>query len=94
MRPRNCSSTTTSCSAGSWGLTDTVSDTTVFTKKRERLLRSHTRGFVTAVRALGVTPNVAQSAAHPDSAIDDRTTRQAGYAVGHRLCKRVEQIFG
>jgi hypothetical protein len=76
------------------GLADTVSDTTVFTKKCERLLRSRTRGFVTAVRTLSVTPNVAQNAAHRDSVTDDRTTRQAGYAVGQRLCKRVEQIFG
>lgn len=76
------------------GRTDTVSDTTVLTKKRERLLQSDMRGFVTAVRTLGVTPDVAQNPAHRDSAIGDRTTRQAGYAVGQRLCKRVEQIFG
>jgi hypothetical protein len=28
------------------------------------------------------------------SAIDDRTTRHAGYAVSQRIRKRVEEIFG
>src|SRR5437899_1296614 len=43
-----------------------------------------TRDFVAAVRLLGVTPHVAQNTGHRRrSAIDDRTTRHAGYAVSH-----------
>lgn len=54
-----------------------------------------TKACVAAVRALGVTPHVAQNETktHP-SAIDGRTTRHAGYAVSQRKRKRVEEIFG
>ena len=48
--------------------------------------------FVTAVRALGVTPHVAQKVT--GSAIDARTTRHAGYAVSQRKRKLIEQVFG
>jgi hypothetical protein len=47
--------------------------------------------FVAGCRGKHVTPHVAQK---PHSAIDGRTTRQAGYAVSQRLRKRVEEIFG
>ena len=40
-----------------------------------------TRGFVAALRARGLTPHVAQNTSRRASAIDDRTTRHAGYAV-------------
>src|SRR5438876_3754188 len=54
-----------------------------------------TRAFVAAVRLLGVTPHVAQNTGHRRrSAIDDRTTRHAGYAVSQQRRKRVEEIFG
>src|SRR5499425_1308688 len=52
------------------------------------------QGFVAAVLALGVTPHVAQNTTHRRSAIDERTTRHAGYAVSQRVRKRVEEIFG
>jgi hypothetical protein len=48
--------------------------------------------FVQAVRALGMTPHVAQKAKY--SAIDGRTTRAPGYAVSQRKRKLVEQVFG
>lgn len=48
--------------------------------------------FVRAVRALGITPHVAPLAKH--SAIDQRTTRHAGYAISQRRRKLVEQVFG
>jgi transposase len=48
--------------------------------------------FVAAVRALGVTPHVAQKAQY--TAIDGRTTGRAGYAVSQRKRKLVEQVFG
>jgi transposase len=51
-----------------------------------------TRRFVTACRAMGITPHVAQKAAH--SAIDARTTGTRGYAISQRRRKRVEEVFG
>lgn len=54
-----------------------------------------TKGWVAAVRALGVTPHVTQNITETrSSAIDGRTTRHAGYAVSQRKRKRVEEIFG
>jgi transposase len=48
--------------------------------------------FVAGVRAQGVTPHVAQKL--KGSAIDDRTTRHAGYAISQRRRKLIEQVFG
>ncbi len=53
-----------------------------------------TRDFVRDLRGLNVTPQVAQNQTHRSSAIDGRTTRHAGYALGQRKRKRVEEIFG
>ncbi len=54
-----------------------------------------THGCVATLRALGVTPHVAQNTRRPGgSALDGRTTRHAGYAVSQRKRKRVEEIFG
>src|ERR1700730_7048161 len=47
--------------------------------------------FVAAVRALAITPHVAQKVR---SAIDGRTTRHAGYASSQRKRKLIEQVFG
>src|SRR3984893_8809434 len=47
--------------------------------------------FVAAVRALAITPHVAQKVR---SAIDGRTTRHAGYANSQRKRKLIEQVFG
>jgi len=50
---------------------------------------------VAALRRLKVTPHVAQNTARPGgSAIDQRTTRHAGYTVSQTKRKRVEEIFG
>ena len=46
------------------------------------------------LRALGVTPHVAQNNKNRRSAIDDRTTRHAGYAISQIKRKCVEQVFG
>jgi|SRR5262245_14586369 len=51
-----------------------------------------TAGFVADLRAMGVTPHVAQKAR--GSAIDKRTTRHPGYAVSIRRRKLVEEPFG
>ena len=53
-----------------------------------------TRDFVAALRLLQVTPHVAQNTSHRTSAIDQRTTRHAGYVESQRKRKRVEEIFG
>ena len=53
-----------------------------------------TRDFVETVRDLGATPHVAQNNTNRRSAIDERTTRHASYAIS--LSKRwlVEKPFG
>jgi transposase len=54
-----------------------------------------TRDFVAALRAMQVTPHLAQhTARRGGSAIDGRTTRQPGYAISQRKRKLVEQSFG
>jgi transposase len=49
-------------------------------------------GFVADLRAMCVTPHVAQKA--KGSAIDKRTTRHPGYAISIRRRKLVEEPFG
>jgi transposase len=53
-----------------------------------------TRDFVRALRHLRITPHVAQNTTNRSSAIDQRTTRHAGYALSQQKRKRVEQSFG
>ena len=53
-----------------------------------------TRDFVEALRLVQVTPHVAQNITNRSSAIDQRTTRHAGYVVSQWKRKRVEEIFG
>jgi transposase len=53
-----------------------------------------TRDFVTNLRAMDVTPHVAQHAVGRRSAIDARTTRHPGYVVSQQKRKLVEQGFG
>ena len=53
-----------------------------------------TRDFVEALRLLEVTPHVAQHTSNRASAIDERTTRHAGYGLSQWKRKRVEEIFG
>ena len=48
--------------------------------------------FVAGVRALGVTPHVAQKV--KGSAIDGRTTRHDGYTISQQKRKLIEQVFG
>ncbi len=48
--------------------------------------------FVTACRALGMTPHVAQK--RKGSAIDRRTTRHECYRGSQRARKRIEEVFG
>jgi Transposase DDE domain len=53
-----------------------------------------TRDFVAECRNLQVTPHVAQNDQRKGgSAIDERTTRHAGYAISQRKRKRIEECF-
>jgi transposase len=54
-----------------------------------------TADFVRDCRAINVTPHIAQTRdPRRRSAVDDRTTRHAGYLVSQRKRKLVEEIFG
>jgi transposase len=51
-----------------------------------------TQDFVNELRAINVTPHVA--AKTKDSAVDERTTRHAGYKTSQKVRKRIEEAFG
>jgi transposase len=54
-----------------------------------------TAEFVDECRHMNVTPHVAQNTARPGgSAIDERTTRHAGYDISQKKRKRIEECFG
>jgi hypothetical protein len=54
-----------------------------------------TRGFIEGVRALNVTPHVAQNRARRGgSALDRRTTWHPGYLISQRIRKHIEECFG
>ena len=50
--------------------------------------------FVADMRALNVTPHIAQNTSGRRSAVDARTTRHPGYAVSQQKRKRIEEPFG
>jgi hypothetical protein len=50
--------------------------------------------FVADMRALNVTPHIAQNISGRRSAVDARTTRHPGYAVSQQKRKRIEEPFG
>jgi transposase len=51
-------------------------------------------GFVKDLRAMNVTPHIAQNDTRRRSAIDGRTTRHPGYALSQQNRKRIEEPFG
>ena len=53
-----------------------------------------TQDLVKQLRQRRVTPHVAQNNTNRSSAVEGRTTRQAGYAVSQKKRKRVKEIFG
>ncbi len=53
-----------------------------------------TKEFVRELRGMNITPHVAQNDTKRASAIDQRTTQHAGYAISQRERKRVEESFG
>jgi hypothetical protein len=56
--------------------------------------RYDTRAFVANLRAMAVTPHLAQHTVGRRSAIDARTTRHPGYVLSQQKRKLVEQGFG
>jgi transposase len=52
------------------------------------------RAFVAAMRKRNITPHVAQNESNRRSAIDERTTRHAGYGISQWKRKAIEQSFG
>ena len=74
--------------------------TTLAPRQRRRTLGADkgydSAALVTGARACGVTPHVAQNihATKSTSAIDQRTTRHAGYAISQVKRKLVEEAFG
>jgi hypothetical protein len=42
------------------------------------------REFVDGLRALNITPHIAQNTTNRSSAIDNRSTRHPGYAISQR----------
>lgn len=50
--------------------------------------------FVNELRAMRVTPHIAQNTSGRRSAIDGRTTRHGGYTISQRIRKRIEEAFG
>src|SRR5512132_1730641 len=54
-----------------------------------------TKDFVAECRNMKVTPHVAQNTKRSGgSAIDERTTRHAGYGISQKKRKRIEESFG
>jgi len=53
-----------------------------------------TQDFVERLRAMKVTPHVAQNRSGRRSAVDGRTVRHEGYRLSQRARKRVEEFFG
>jgi hypothetical protein len=54
-----------------------------------------TKDFVAECRNMQVTPHVSQNIKRSGgSAIDERTTRHAGYAISQKKRKRIEESFG
>jgi len=53
-----------------------------------------TRDFVGELRHMEITPHIAQNDTNRRSALDERTTRKAGYQVSQKKRKRIEEVFG
>lgn len=50
--------------------------------------------FIAELRHMEITPHIAQNDTNRRSAVDERTTRHAGYQVSQRKRKRIEEVFG
>ena len=52
------------------------------------------RDFTDELRHMEITPHIAQNDTNRRSAVDERTTRHAGYQLSQKKRKRVEEVFG
>jgi transposase len=52
------------------------------------------RDFIAELRHMEITPHIAQNDTNRHSAVDERTTRHAGYQVSQKKRKRIEEVFG
>jgi transposase len=50
--------------------------------------------FISELRRMAITPHVAQNDVNRRSAVDERTTRHAGYEHSQKKRKRIEEVFG
>ncbi len=50
--------------------------------------------FIAELRHMRITPHIAQNDTNRRSAVDERTTRHAGYQVSQKKRKRIEEVFG
>jgi len=50
--------------------------------------------FIAELRHMEITPHIAQNDTNRRSAMDERTTRHAGYQVSQKKRKRIEEVFG
>jgi IS5 family transposase len=53
-----------------------------------------THDFIAELRYMEITPHIAQNDTNRRSAVDERTTRHAGYQVSQKKRKRIEEVFG
>jgi transposase len=49
---------------------------------------------IAELRHMEITPHIAQNDTNRCSAVDERTTRHAGYRVSQKKRKRIEEVFG
>jgi transposase len=52
------------------------------------------REFINELRHMEITPHVAENDTNRRSAVDERTTRHAGYQLSQKARKRIEEVFG
>ena len=52
------------------------------------------REVIDELRHMEITPHVAQNDTNRRSAVDERTTRHAGYQLSQKARKRIEEVFG
>ena len=52
------------------------------------------RDFIAELRHMEITPHIAQNDTNRRSAVDERTTRHAGYQLSQKKRKRIEEVFG
>jgi IS5 family transposase len=52
------------------------------------------RNFTVELRHMEITPHIAQNDTNRRSAVDERTTRHAGYQRSQKKRKRIKEVFG